>query len=554
MIRIALCLCAAIALASPAACNAGAQPLTLSPKDPLPPIQTVAVGENQELRVNGKSFLPIMSWLQDAKSYKTLRGLGINTFCGNHGFSAKAHCGAAKAAGGYAVSLFKTDGDGAIGDPYLLGWLHGDEPDLAQTKSDAVVEPRQRMKLNAQTPFSRIVDGVTNTWTVLHPLQGAAFTIKLDKPVTVVSLAAHLTISDKLPVAKQIVLYGDGEKLLTADLENKKGRQKFELPKPATFKELRAEVTDVYPGGVDWGSIGEIEAFDANGKSVLVSKPYTVPRQSPAEVLEHYNLIRQHAGTRPVFLTLCTYFMKESAGKYTDAQKQTMYPAYVRATDVAGFDVYPIYGSGTPGHLNWPAYGVTQLRELAGPKRPIYAWIETSKGSKWMTYSKQPDVLPMHTRHEVWGAIIRGATVIGYFTHAWKPSFREFAPTAEMQAELKRLNGQLTRLAPDILAPVTKRRVQMTIEGGLQCHLKATERKGTLTIFAQNQDLGINEKKAKQFQPISPRGGKATFTVAGLKAGTKIEVVDENRTITATQGGFTDEFGKLAEHVYRIGM
>lgn len=57
----------------------------------------------------------------------------------------------------------------------------------------------------------------------------------------------------------------------------------------------------------------------------------------------------------------------------------------------------------------------------------------------------------------------------------------------------------------------------------------------------------------RQFAPVSPREGKATFTVAGLKAGTKIEVVDESRTITAEDGKFSDTFGPLVEHVYRIG-
>jgi len=278
------------------------------------------------------------------------------------------------------------------------------------------------------------------------------------------------------------------------------------------------------------------------------------PRSNPSDVLAKYQQIKAADKSRPVFVTFTGYFMRESTGKFTEAQKLTIYPALIRACDVVGFDTYPIYGSGRPGRINWPAYGVTRLRELAGPKRPIYAWIETSKGSKWMTYSKQPDVLPIHTRHEVWGAIIRGATAIGYFTHAWRPKFKEFAPTAEMQEELKRLNGQLTRLAPDILAAPTTRHVRMTIEGGLQCHLKATERKGTLTIFAQNQDIGIDEKTAKQFQPIAPRGGKATFTVAGLKAGATIEVVDENRTITASGGSFVDAFGPLAEHIYRLKL
>ena len=382
-------------------------------QDKLPAIKRVKIGANREFLVNGKPFLPIMSWLQSPRIYGKLRGLGFNTFCGTR--KPKEATDAAKAAGGYMIPGFSKD---VIGHSHLLAWIHGDEPDMPRKQEDK------------------------------------------------------------------------------------------------SFK----------------------------------------PRSNPSDVLAEYRRIKAADASRPVFVTFTGYFMRESTGKFTEAQKQTIYPALIRACDVVGFDTYPIYGSGFPGRINWPAYGVTRLRELAGPKRPVYAWIETSKGSKWMTYSKQPDVLPVHTRHEVWGAIIRGATAIGYFTHAWRPTFKEFAPTAEMQAELKRLNGQLTRLAPDILAAPTTRRVRMTIEGGLQCHLKATERKETLTIFAQNQDIGIDEKNAKQFQPIAPRGGKATFTVAGLKAGTKIDVVDENRTLTAADGRFVDEFGPLAEHIYRLKL
>jgi hypothetical protein len=169
-----------------------------------------------------------------------------------------------------------------------------------------------------------------------------------------------------------------------------------------------------------------------------------------------------------------------------------------------------------------------------------------------MSYDKQPDVLPVHTRNEVWQAIIRGATAIGYFTHAWFPEFKEFAATQEMQAELRRLNAQLTRLAPAILAPVTKQKIEMKLGEDLNCHFKATESDGVMFIFAQNVDLGPGAEDAKQFDPIRPRNGKAIFYVEGLKAGTKIEVVDENRIIRAEKGKFTDEFAPLTEHIYRF--
>jgi len=275
------------------------------------------------------------------------------------------------------------------------------------------------------------------------------------------------------------------------------------------------------------------------------------PRRSPEEIIAIYRQIKEADRTRPVFVTFTACFMKED-GRFPAEVKEKVYPEFVKGCDVAGFDIYPIYGSGYASHLDWVAKGVSQLRAIAGEGRPLYAWIETGKGSRWMTYEKQPDVLPVHTRAEVWMAIIRGATGIGYFTHAWRPSFTEFAPTPEMQAELKRLNTQIARLAPAILAQPADRKVQMTLSGGLNCHVKATTHDGALYLFAQNIDLGEGAENLKQFDPIHPRGGTATFTVEGLRAGTKIEVVDENRTITAGQGSFTDEFAPLTEHIYRI--
>jgi hypothetical protein len=158
----------------------------------------------------------------------------------------------------------------------------------------------------------------------------------------------------------------------------------------------------------------------------------------------------------------------------------------------------------------------------------------------------------MHTRNEVWQAIINGAAGITYFTHAWRPEFREFAPTPDMQKELKRLNEQITRLAPAILADPAKEKIEMVLGDNLACSFKATNSGGSLYIFAENNDLGPGAEKAKQFDPISPRTAKAVFTVGRLIAGTKIEVVDENRTITAEKGRFQDEFSPLAEHIYKM--
>jgi hypothetical protein len=94
----------------------------------------------------------------------------------------------------------------------------------------------------------------------------------------------------------------------------------------------------------------------------------------------------------------------------------------------------------------------------------------------------------------------------------------------------------------------------MDMDGDLKCSFKATKHEGSVYIFAENNDLGPEAEKAKQFDPIFPRTGKAVFLVAGLKPGTRIEVIDEQRTITAEGGKFFDDFAPLAEHIYRFKL
>ena len=393
---------------------------------PLAPIETVRVGPNRELLVNGEPFLPIMSWLQAPENFDMLRELGFNTFMGNQsGVSPLQQAQAARSAGGYAVAQYSEleQIEPAIGHPHLLAWHQHDEPDLPRAREDG-------------------------------------------------------------------------------------------------------------------------EGFE--------------PRTPVAAVADYYRNLRDAGAVRPVFVTFTSHFMHEFRNRLTAEQQAEHYPAYARYAEVLGYDHYPIYGWGTPAWLNRVASGVEQLVELGEQRKPVYAWIETSKGSRWMPYEQQPDVLPEHTRFQVWGAIIGGATAIGYFTHAWQPEFAEFAATAEMRRELARLNGQLTRLAPAILATPSEREIRIELRditfNTLPTHHKATEHAGHLYLFAQNIDLDPNVQDLGQYDTIAPRGGEAIIHVQGLEAGTTVEILDADRTITAGDGSFRDSFGPLQERLYRIPL
>jgi hypothetical protein len=225
--------------------------------DGLPPIRQATIGANREFRVNGQAFLPIMGWLQGPASFPKLKAIGINTITGYHWTPANntgagntknaAEYGAlAREVGLYFVSPFMKQHPEAMqtlkGSNNLLAWIHGDEPDLPHTVSDAQVMPESALIINNGSPLWKMLDGSPSGAAVLDPIEGAQFTIKLKQPVTVTSLGLWVTPAPRLGVAKEVVFSNNGKEILKASLENKKGRQKFDLAAPVTLSSLTAKV------------------------------------------------------------------------------------------------------------------------------------------------------------------------------------------------------------------------------------------------------------------------------------------------------------------------
>ncbi|MEK7413470.1 MAG: hypothetical protein AAB263_09170 [Planctomycetota bacterium] len=269
------------------------------------------------------------------------------------------------------------------------------------------------------------------------------------------------------------------------------------------------------------------------------------PALTAEEMVKRYQAAKAADNTRPVFQNLTSYFMVGPSWSTAKPEaQQAYYSVVVGAGDILAFDIYPIYGWNEDKQLTWVADGVTQLAKYAGPNKPIFAFIETAKGSQWISYEKQKDVKPEHIRAEVWMAIIRGATGIAYFTHAWRPTFKEFAPQGEALTEMTRVNGQIAKLSAAILDEPAKASVSIKLRGDagdLAGEVLARASEGNLYLFTNNLDM-------------DGRSGKATIMVPGLKKGAVIEVVDENRTLSADDGGFTDAFAALAVHIYRMKL
>jgi hypothetical protein len=505
--------------------------------DALGPVESVRIGRNREFRVNGKPFFPLMLWAQSLERLDHKLSIGINTFAGGRGGKAGEYLDTLAARGVYGILHFSAE---AVDHPYLLGWIQLDEPDLNKGERNVEITLAPGTRSEALGPLTQLMNGDKLRGPEFNPLEGAGFSMKAKEPVTACRFEIWLTSDPRMSVAKEVVLEGDGRELLRATLENRLGVQALALAKPETFATLTLRVLSVYPGQGRSGRINEFHVIDEKGADAFARFRSRGPRMTAQEVAACYRQVKEKDQMRPVLMTFTSRFMKKTT-MYDEAEKQQIYPEYVKYCDVVGFDTYPIFGYNRPDLLHEVADGVEELVAIAGPRRPVYAWIETNAGSRWIDPDKQKPVTPAETRAEVWMAIIRGATAIGYFTHSWWPEYDEFAPSPEMMAELARLDAQISRLAPFILARPADARISMEMNEGLACHLKATEYRRSLYVFAQNMDM-------------ERRRGRAVFRVAGLQARTPVEVVDEGRSVTARADGFSDDFGPLAEHVYRIPM
>jgi hypothetical protein len=503
-----------------------------------PSISQVEIRE-RAFYVNGQPFFPLMSWLQDARNFEVVKAAGMNATAGyTAGAGRKSNLAAymeqAAEAGLYGVMPFDVQ---LKGHPFVLGYIHGDEPDLAHPVNDARVVADPSLRLNPRNPLWKLVDGDPSSWSVLDPLENASFTIHLPNPVTVESLGLAVTISKGLALPKTVAFLAAGRELLKTDLAPKPGLQQFPLAQPATFKDLTIRILAITQGDQAWGSLGEVTGLDAAGRNVLLAPIRKEPQAWPEQTLAEYRGIKAGDSSRPVFMTLTGNF--HPFFKYWPEKNYALYPAYIAATDVVGYDIYPIYGWNKPEWIHLGHEATDRLVKMAA-HRPVYAWIETSKGGQWTgPLEGQKEVTGEHIKAEVWMCICRGATAIGYFTHIWKPSYAQFGVPEANRLALRQINEQITRLARAILGQPREGLAAIQSPDGVKLDMMTREYDGALYLFAVNYDERL-------------RAVTATIQVPHLAAGKPVSVVDEQREITAGEGRFADYFAPLAVHIYRI--
>jgi hypothetical protein len=124
--------------------------------------------------------------------------------------------------------------------------------------------------------------------------------------------------------------------------------------------------------------------------------------------------------------------------------------------------------------------------------------------------------------------------------HQFKPEFREAAllEDSAMVAVVKALNQQITSLAPVLNSPSLPDAATVKSENpAVPVDFTVKRQAGVLYLFA-----------------VAMRNNQttATFTLNGVKDSPVVEVIGEDRTLTATNGAFADSFQPWEVHLYRI--
>ena len=251
------------------------------------------------------------------------------------------------------------------------------------------------------------------------------------------------------------------------------------------------------------------------------------PRLLPEEVKKMYDNSKAGDSTHPVMLNF--------AGGGPISTK--IYAEFAKYADGIGYDVYPC-NAGTPEKLYLYAKYFRELTKYDKGTKPHFAWVECSffgaEGGK-VPGSKARAPNAAELKAEVWMCIVNGAKMIGYFGHSWSPEYWWARIPDDLQAEMKKINKNITDLSAVILAKDSDKKVEVEETDKTQIGTLVKEASGKIYVFTSNMRSGE---------------GKVKFTVPVAKG--TAEVYDEGRKLEINGGKFEDNFKSFEPHIYVI--
>jgi hypothetical protein len=216
--------------------------------------------------------------------------------------------------------------------------------------------------------------------------------------------------------------------------------------------------------------------------------------------------------------------------------------------DAIAFDIYPINARLHPS-LNFSDMGpyaayLDALDRIQTNNKNLVPCLPTLQPCEETAGDITPPITTEQVYLEAWMNVIHGAKGIIWFPFFDYSSIR--------WAAMKKFADQMKVLAPVVLGPETAR----TLTDDANVPLKRVdamirENDTCLYLFAAR----VTEPdliSGAAYQGIEPVSITVNFIVSGLSDPAVAEVMDESRTVSVTNGQFTDTFDKNAVHIYRI--
>ena len=258
----------------------------------------------------------------------------------------------------------------------------------------------------------------------------------------------------------------------------------------------------------------------------------------PQKIIQSYEKIRATDPTRPVLLNLGQgaawddYF-----GRGVRTNHPEDYAEYAKGSDIVSFDIYPVTDDSpkVSGKLELVPQGVQRLIAWTQGKKPVWNCIEC-------THVGNPNAKPTpeQVRSEVWMSLINGSRGLIYFSHEFKPAFKEAGLLAdpEMLAAVTAINQQIHALAPVLNSENLKNRaIVKSSDADASIASMVKHGKDGLYVFAVN---------------MRNKATRGSVTLPGVNKTVGVDVLGESRQVSAPNGSFGDDFKPYAVHIYQI--
>lgn len=539
--------------------------------------QGVSVGEKGEIRVNGKPFFPIFSWSQPKSLNKFNKELGINAIVpgetmANEGPREKLLDDLASN-GMMAMINVNEYSDEISRHPALLCWMHGDEPDMTHpgnykmktVKGAVVIEgetaesstlPKDDPWLNKPSPIlsngrwlgisskEKPENPFTLSYAVTVPEDGHYYLYVREYSKTWASPASWRFDGGKweenkrtLRPASPIQNLGSGKGVgwvRWGEVELKKGAHRLDI----RVSEGR---TCGSPDKVDKAVLAAFDLFvlSPEDKSPENENVAPVPRHTPEELMSSYKSIRNKDTSHPVWINLTPSFF----GRYNKGNlDRGIYRNYGLACDIIGYDHYPVTGWNKPENI-FELYDATLDLVKLFPGKVHWVIVENAAQNLSWTPKGTRGPTPEETRGMVWMAIIAGAKGIGYFPVAFNP-FRWNNLTEEMKSEMKKINSEITALAPILLEGDL-----VSLNSSKDIAIRVLKHNRKTYVLAVNKTSRFIESAEIKIDGIT---GYAEKWKTGNDVGKALKAESGDISINVVDGSFKDEFLPYANKVYVI--